>query len=64
MYVGIDEFSSNDPRYKRKTFAIRIGYNGSKYNGYQRQKGTYETVYFLMFMDGSIQIYLHIKMNL
>ena len=37
--VGIDEFTSNDPRFKRQTFAIRIGYNGSKYNGYQRQKG-------------------------
>jgi hypothetical protein len=37
--LGTDEFSSNDPRYKRQTFAIRIGYDGSKYHGYQMQKG-------------------------
>lgn len=36
---GLIEFNSNDPRYKRQTFAIRIGYDGSSYNGYQRQKG-------------------------
>ena len=36
---GAEEFASNDPRFKRQTFAIRIGYDGSKYNGYQRQKG-------------------------
>ena len=37
--LGEAEFHSKDPRFKRKTFAIRIGYDGSKYNGYQRQKG-------------------------
>ena len=37
--LGAEEFSSNDPRYKRQTFAIRIGYDGSKYHGYQMQKG-------------------------
>lgn len=32
------EFFSKDGRYnKRKTFALRIGYVGSKYNGYQQQ---------------------------
>jgi hypothetical protein len=33
------EFVSADPRYKRKTFALRIGYDGSAYTGYQMQKG-------------------------
>jgi hypothetical protein len=34
------EFSHNDARYqKRHTFALRIGYVGTKYNGFQRQKG-------------------------
>ena len=37
--IGMEEFASNDPRFKRQTFAIRIGYDGPKYNGYQRQKG-------------------------
>ena len=32
------EFTSKDPRYvKRKTFAIRLGYVGTAYSGYQRQ---------------------------
>ena len=31
--LGHDEFLSNDPRYRRKTFAMRIGYNGTAYNG-------------------------------
>jgi tRNA U38,U39,U40 pseudouridine synthase TruA len=34
------EYTSMDPRYKRKTFAMRIGYDGASYNGYQSQKGT------------------------
>lgn len=34
------EFSkTSDPRYKRKTFALRIGYNGSSYHGFQMQRG-------------------------
>jgi tRNA pseudouridine(38-40) synthase len=37
--VGLLEYASSDPRYKRKTFALRIGYNGHAYSGYQRQKG-------------------------
>ena len=37
--IGIKEFTSNDPRFKRRTFAARIGYDGSKYHGYQMQKG-------------------------
>lgn len=37
--IGIEEYASKDPRFKRQTFAIRIGYDGSKYNGYQMQKG-------------------------
>lgn len=38
--IGLTEYSSADPRYKRKTFAMRIGYDGSSYNGYQSQKGS------------------------
>jgi tRNA pseudouridine(38-40) synthase len=35
------EFVSKDSRYTRKnTFAFRIGYVGSKYNGYQRQNNS------------------------
>ena len=37
--LGRYEFESNDPRFKRKTFAIRFGYDGTRYNGYQKQKG-------------------------
>lgn len=37
--IGIEEYTSKDPRFKRQTFAVRIGYDGSKYNGYQMQKG-------------------------
>jgi hypothetical protein len=37
--IGIEEYASKDPRFKRQTFALRIGYDGSKYNGYQMQKG-------------------------
>lgn len=37
--IGKEEFSCSDPRYKRKTFAMRIGYNGCQYNGFQKQKG-------------------------
>jgi tRNA pseudouridine(38-40) synthase len=37
--LGLREFSCGNPRAERKTFALRIGYDGSKYNGYQRQKG-------------------------
>lgn len=36
--IGQKEFSSNDPKSKRKTFAFSIGYNGTKYHGYQQQK--------------------------
>lgn len=38
--VGELEYSSDDPRYKKKTFALRIGYAGDKYHGFQMQKGT------------------------
>jgi len=43
------EFASTDHRYsKKKTFALRIGYDGTAYQGYQRQKdlpsGTVRTV--------------------
>jgi hypothetical protein len=34
---GKEEFSSKDPRYRRQTFALRIGYQGSLYHGYQLQ---------------------------
>ena len=37
--IGLEEYASKDPRFKRRTFALRIGYDGSKYNGYQMQKG-------------------------
>ena len=37
--LGSDEFVSSDPRYRRQTFAIRIGYHGPSYQGYQMQKG-------------------------
>ena len=37
--IGKDEYNSLDPRHKRQTFAIRIGYNGCEYRGYQMQKG-------------------------
>lgn len=37
--IGREEFDSDNPRFKRQTFALRIGYNGAAYNGYQRQKG-------------------------
>lgn len=33
------EFSSNDPRYsKKRNFAIKLGYKGSKFHGYQQQR--------------------------
>jgi tRNA pseudouridine38-40 synthase len=34
---GNEEFDSRDPRFKRQTFALRIGYDGSQYVGYQMQ---------------------------
>ena len=37
--LGEDEFASNDPRFKRQTFALRLGYHGTSYQGYQMQKG-------------------------
>lgn len=37
--IGKDEYNSTDPRHKRQTFAIRMGYNGCEYSGYQMQKG-------------------------
>lgn len=37
--IGQFEFQSGDPRFKRQTFAVRIGYDGSQYSGYQMQKG-------------------------
>jgi hypothetical protein len=37
--IGKREFDSNDPRYKRKTFALRLAYDGTHYSGFQRQKG-------------------------
>ena len=55
---GAKEFASNDPRFKRQTFAIRIGYDGSKYNGYQRQKGMKSCTtmpYFFWAMSSEIQ---------
>ena len=42
--MGIDEYSSSDPRHKRQTFAVRIGYNGVEYNGYQIQKGSNDDI--------------------
>lgn len=36
--VGEAEFLSNDPRFRRKTFAMRIGYDGTAYSGFQRQR--------------------------
>lgn len=36
---GSQEFKSNNPKLKRKTFAFTIGYNGMMYSGYQQQKG-------------------------
>ena len=30
--AGLQQFNSSNPRYKRKTFAVRIGYQGSKYD--------------------------------
>ena len=35
--LGKEEYCSTDPRYKRKTFALRVGYDGSQYSGYQSQ---------------------------
>jgi hypothetical protein len=29
--LGADQFISSDPRYKRRTFALRIGYHGSQF---------------------------------
>jgi hypothetical protein len=37
--AGTAEFSSSNPKFKRKTFALRIGYDGSQYCGFQMQKG-------------------------
>ena len=37
--AGTVEFNSLDPKCKRKTFALRIGYDGSQYSGFQMQKG-------------------------
>jgi hypothetical protein len=37
--AGQVEFVSKEPQYKRQTFALRIGYDGSKYAGYQMQRG-------------------------
>jgi len=37
--IGHREYGSTDPRHKRKTFAVRVGYDGSQYHGYQAQKG-------------------------
>jgi hypothetical protein len=37
--LGADEFASSDPRYRRQTFALKIGYHGPSYQGYQMQKG-------------------------
>ena len=42
--IGSSEFDCKDPRYSRKTFALRIGYDGSKYNGYQKQSDGVSTV--------------------
>lgn len=35
--AGKGQFISNNPRYARQTFAVRIGYHGTKYQGYQSQ---------------------------
>jgi len=35
--LGLNEFSGMNPRYKRQSFAMRIGYNGSHYQGFQLQ---------------------------
>lgn len=45
--VGVDtgEFDCPDPRYaNRKSFCIRIGYNGSEFHGFQHQPGGIQTV--------------------
>ena len=31
--LGMEEFASNDPRFKRQTFALRLGYHGTSYQG-------------------------------
>eukprot|EP01041_Mallomonas_annulata_P007398 gene7398-15105_t len=36
--IGLSQYASDNPRYKRQTFALRIGYQGTKYQGYQCQK--------------------------
>lgn len=38
--LGAPEYSSEDPRYKRRTYAMVISYDGSKYSGFQQQKGS------------------------
>lgn len=40
--VGLQEYRSSDPRYRRKTWAMRIGYLGSQYHGYQKQHSSGE----------------------
>eukprot|EP01031_Cornospumella_fuschlensis_P026890 gene26890-32497_t len=35
--LGLQEYTSNDPRYRRQTFALRISYLGSAYHGFQCQ---------------------------
>ncbi|RYH16213.1 hypothetical protein EON65_30475, partial [archaeon] len=44
--LGSQEYASNDPRYRRQTFALRISYLGSAYHGFQCQHaaGTQPTV--------------------
>ena len=36
--AGVQEFNSNEIKYKRKTFALRLSYDGSCYYGFQCQK--------------------------
>ncbi len=43
--VESGEFNSRDQKYSsRCTYALTIGYDGSKYNGYQQQKGSDSTI--------------------
>ena len=46
--AGHFEYNSKDPRFKRQTFALRIGYDGSQYAGYQMQRGQDLVCYFFM----------------
>lgn len=49
------EFLSNSDRYtKRRTYAIRVGYDGTKFHGYQRQKQTCSQQTELRTVEGDL----------